>query len=693
MVEMSFVNNSYSVDKLLYDLHRGRKDELVEIMQGKLNGKAKLIDILKVVEGDKGGLNDAASKALSGIFLPAVEKLAEREGIKTNKLKRNLRLGLVELLKLRGSKLTLTDTLKQLVESPTDELVDKLQTFIVGLDNIKRPLSDANISKTDLINAIRNTQIGKAKPTEENFNTSPQVMYLSYSASFSLGRATPKPKLKDNEGVRATTGQVDEKGNAILLTSGKDTGYELIHNNTMRIVGQIQSKHDTFDMQYDDYYITLTYPPMYEKIFGKSEIIFQVDNEYSVNTINASKARDYLLAVARTQKSTSLFPKIKGLKQGSTALLRKGKNINPYLTNLLDSESVEMMDDLLRGISFQEYLTDDLIKDVIFGEMNQKERRDATLDKTKRYYYSDIFNAISGAINETQVGSLSEQDRKALSSAVNSSLEKRDSDSKLKSGIENKDYTIYENRGEADHDIIAIDKKSGMNIAFEKVIGDSSVKTILNRADIKNPYLSSRKVKGLQESNNRQENAWVLEEGGENPKNLKEFGKEPRQERSGTPQKTKTESGSIISLELDDALDEQSNRIIYNMALKGDISLDNNLNYYATKDDANVAFQAYFNLAWSIGDNIKSLSEKVDLVIDQEDAEIDDIVDAVDKLKDEISEALKTLKESLITSIQEKLEDIVKRKEHYANEVSEDLFTMLVDGNFIKLKDTDITEA
>ena len=649
---MSFVNASYSIDKLLFDLHRGRTDELVEIMQGKLNGKATLIDILKEITAEKGGLNSAASEALSGVFLPAVEKLAEKEGIKINKLKRTLKHGLVELLKLRGSKLTLIETLKQLVESPTDELVEQLQTFIVDRESIHQQITEAKTSKTDLINALLSTGLGKKRPANhDEFMVSPQVKHLYFSVTYTLGRA--KENYRKNEGG---SDDISEKIQPMKLN-----GFVPIEDNKNHIIATIQasagedSDGNSLFGSRDKTYYTLTYPPLYDKIFGKEEIIFEVEHDYSPMPMDASLAVNYLLAVGRMTKANSLFPELDGGRTNTT-LIKKGKNINPYLLKLLESESTErqLINELLTSIGHNAYISDKAITEVT----------GFAVEDNVKYFYSDIVDAIENGLNGKPLAELDEEENKLFFKSLAGSK-------KLKRAFAKKPFIRHDSpSGKINaSNIIQIERTTGKApfiSLFEEAIQDADVKIFLNRAGISNPSAIVNKTKVNMEQ--------------------RSLAHKPDYQLTSAP-------SNIISAELDDKFKTDSDKIIYNMALKGDIKF-RDVDFYMARPDPQTAIQAYFNFAHMFGSDFQNKVNAVEEIVGQEDSEADNIVSAVVALRTELNTILAKFVVDVTNAIAEKLKDVVKRPSHYVNELSNDKFlSVFLESDFIEIKSETIEEV
>ena len=157
----SFVSPNYSIDRLLMDLYKGRMEDFREIMEGKFIGKMKITSLLSSITSNT---NDAANKALKGEFSEVVDRLAEKQNITAMKFRRKVTKPLATLLKLREGQRTLVGTIRQLVDAPSDELVQALGAFAFERKTISQEVPDANTTKTKLIQAIASTDAGSKKP-------------------------------------------------------------------------------------------------------------------------------------------------------------------------------------------------------------------------------------------------------------------------------------------------------------------------------------------------------------------------------------------------------------------------------------------------------------------------------------------------------------------------------------------------
>ena len=187
MVKSTFITSPYPLEKLLIRLSKsGGLESLEEVMSGEVGGKEELS---KTLEQIKEPSNSGILKLLKGELSETVERLAEKQNIKVGKLRATLRAGLSKLLKAKpttASQMTLTNVLKMMVESPSDELLDRLVTLVKGRKQIQE-LPETGITKTKLINVI--TSVIFNSPSKF---TSP---YNSTSNSSSCSPMYPKNKL------------------------------------------------------------------------------------------------------------------------------------------------------------------------------------------------------------------------------------------------------------------------------------------------------------------------------------------------------------------------------------------------------------------------------------------------------------------------------------------------------------------
>jgi len=642
MVDMSMVNRSYSIEKLLLDIQRGRVEELEEIMAGKATGKNKLIQILEPFSKEPS--NSGILKLLKGELSETVERLAEKQNIKVGKLRSTLRAGLSKLLKAKpatASQMTLTNVLKMMVESPSDELLDRLVTLVEGRVKIDQQVSEAGITKTKLIKAIMETDSGTEKPTDETFVKSPQVKWLKYN----------------------------------LRAKGiNESGYAPIIRNEARIVSYAEREYNV-ELQkttkkkkhLGNYILTLEWPPLYELIFGRKEIKFEVENEYEAETVIADNAVDYLEEVVSIPQASILLPRLKGATT-SRPLIKKKKKVNPFLIRLLEDRGVRPIDAILNDFAKREYISEAVISEII----------EEGYDSNTEYYYADLFDIIVKGVKNESITGLDKDETDAFSSIINEILD--DYASEFENQAENV-TTRYEGDGKT---LVAIPKRNVDFIAeFEAVIEDERIKRITTALGIKNPNVSFRSVKPI-------EGVAPQERGKETVTSLvtgKEIERPKRQESTIT--------GGFVSTALDNFLKTNANRVIYRMSMKGDIDYKD-VDYYIGKSDARTAFQAYYNMAYLYGSKLQSATEKLNSKINSDDKS--EVKKAIEDFVEVLNTELKEFKDNVIQAIQDKVNDIVKDPADYSNEIPLDkdgvsFLKRLERILIIKKVDTDITEV
>ena len=653
MVKSTFITSPYSLEKLLIRLSKnGGLESLEEVMSGEVGGKEELSKTLEQIEEPS---NSGILKLLKGELSETVERLAESQNIKVGKLRSTLRAGLSKLLKAKpatASQMTLTSVLKMMVESPSDELLDRLVTLVKDRVRIDQQVSEAGITKTKLIKAIMETDSGTEKPTDDNFEkkgtvlgdkiNSPQVKWLKYNLR--------------SKGIN-------------------ESGYAPIMKNEARIVSYAEREYNV-DLQkttkekkhLGNYILTLEWPPLYELIFGRKEIKFEVDNEYEAETVIADNAVDYLEEVVSIPQASILLPKIKGATT-KRPLIKKKKKVNPFLIRLLEDRGVRPIDDILNDFAKREYISEDAISEIV----------EEGYDSNTEYYYADLFDIIVKGVKNESITGLDKDETDSFSSIINEILEEEDSED-FENDIE--DFTTrYEGGGKT---LVAIPKENVDFIeAFDAVIADERIKRITTALGIKNPNVSFRSVKPIegvtpQERGKETVTSLVTGEEIETPK---------RQESTIT--------GGSVSTALDNFLKTNANRVIYRMSMKGDIDYKD-VDYYIGKADARTAFQAYYNMAYLYGSKLQSATEKLNSKINSDDKS--EVKKAIEDFIEVLNTELKEFKDNVFQSIQEKVNDIVKDPADYSNEIPLDkdgvsFLKRLERILIIKKVDTDITEV
>lgn len=664
---MSMVNRSYSIEKLLLDIQRGRVEELEEIMAGKATGKNKLIQILEPFSEEPS--NSGILKLLKGELSETVESLAEKQNIKVGKLRSTLRAGLSKLLKAKpvtASQMTLTNVLKMMVESPSDELLDRLVTLVKDRKEIHQQVSEAGITKTKLIKAIMETDSGTEKPTDETFVESPQVKWLKYN-------------------LRAKVGGINE------------SGYAPIMKNEAKIVTYAEREYKV-DLQkttkkkkqLGNYILTLEWPPLYELIFGRKEIKFEVDNTYKAETVIADNAVDYLEEVVSIPQASILLPQLKGATT-SRPLIKKKKKVNPFLIRLLEDDTVRPIDDILNDFAKREYVSEAVISEII----------EEGYDSNTEYYYADLFDIIVKGVKNESITGLDKDETDAFSSIINKILEDEDS-ADFENQVEDI-TTRYEGDGKT---LVAIPKENVDFIeAFDVVISDERVKRITTALGIKNPNVSFRSVKPIEGTGRLSgPKQSVKGEKGSNiliPATPQERKKETAisevtgQEIERPKRQESSITGGSVSTALDNFLKTNANRVIYRMSMKGDIDYKD-VDYYIGKADARTAFQAYYNMAYLYGSKLQSATEKLNSKINSDDKS--EVKKAIEDFVEVLNTELKEFKDNVIQAIQDKVDDIVKDPADYSNEIPLDkdgvsFLKRLERILIIKKDDTDIKEV
>lgn len=666
MVKSTFITSPYSLEKLLIRLSKnGGLESLEEVMSGEVGGKEELS---KTLEQIKEPSNSGILKLLRGDISPElglkeiVEGLAEKQNLKVGKLRKTLRDGLITLLKAKpatASQMTLTNVLKMMVESSSDELLDRLVTHVKDRKEIHQQVSEAGITKTKLIKAIMETDSGTEKPTDDNFEkegtvlgdkiNSPQVKWLKYNLR--------------SKGIN-------------------ESGYAPIMRNEAKIVTYAEREYNV-ELQkttskkkhLGNYILTLEWPPLYELIFGRKEIKFEVDNTYKAETVIADNAVDYLEEVVSIPQASILLPKLKGATT-SRPLIKKKKKVNPFLIRLLKDRGVRPIDAILNDFSKREYISEDAISEIV----------EEGYDSNTEYYYSDLFDIIVKGVKNESITGLDKDETDAFSSIINEILD--DYASEFENQVEDI-TTRYEGDGKT---LVAIPKENVDFIAsFEEIIADERIKRITTALGIKNPSVSSRLIRPKQTDVGPR-----LRSGRFGERETEESTSLVTGEEIERPKRQEKDVGvGYISTALDNFLKTNANRVIYRMSMKGDIWYKD-VDYYIGKADARTAFQAYYNMAFLYGSKLQSATEKLNSKINSDDKS--EVKKAIEDFVEVLNTELKEFKDNVIQAIQDKVNDIVKDPADYSNEIPLDkdgvsFLKRLERILIIKKVDTDITEV
>jgi len=634
----SFVTANYTLEKLLLDLQRGRLEDLQEILSGEFDGKKRLLELLSPIEGNSNG---DASAALKGVFSSTVESVAEKKNMTPLKFRRAVTKPLASLLKSRPKKveeLTLVGVIRKLIESPSDDLVEKLMVLSTDREDIGQEISAANTNRTELIDAIRSTSVGVQEPTEDNFDTLPQVNWLKYSLV--LGLRSQKKVVRSS-------------------------GFLEIEGSTQRMIDMVKETKD-FDEAKDIKEIRLDYPRLYELIFGKKEMVYNIEESYEALEATNEDAREYLLFLNRNTKVSALYPK---LNAGSLnmSLVKKGNKLNPYLLDMLRSDSVDYLNDTLGKVASESYISSETIQsakaDVSIGEQPIPRKEREAVDRANiSYYYYELFDIISSAIlkNKDRLKNYKLDDKDI--DAIIEQAEEADAPQSV-IDIINKTYSFYSGQSEDDDDalvitqtarterglrrgpkdIVEMEKESDIDETFQDILDEDDVKIILNRVGVANPRVISR-VKRTGDSNVRE----VVGSLGEN----------------------------IMEKE------DIANQVVYLLAMRDELRYKK-VDYFTPSNDPLIVFQIYYNLAWTFDSNIENSTDALTRTLMQDDTTNAEKKQEVQKFIKQLDEDLVSLENNITKSVNDKLKDIADRPRYYENETKVGMLTQLAKRGFL----------
>ena len=656
----SFVTSNYTLERLLLDLQRGRLEDLQEILSGDFKGKTILLELLSPIEGNSNG---DASAALKGVFSSTVESVAEKKNMTPLKFRRAVTKPLASLLKSRPKKveeLTLVGVIRKLIESPSDDLVEKLMVLSTDREDIGQEISAANTNRTELIDAIRSTSVGVQEPTEDNFDTLPQVNWVKYSLV--LGLRSQKKVVRSS-------------------------GFLEIEGSTQRMIDMVKETKD-FDEAKDIKEIRIDYPRLYDLIFGKKEMVYNIEESYEALEPTNEDAREYLLFLNRNTKVSALYPK---LNAGSLnmSLVKKGNKLNPYLLDMLRSDSVDYLNDTLGKVASESYISSETIQsakaDVSIGEkpIPRKEREE--VDRANiGYYYYELFDIISSAIlkNKDRMKNYKLDDKDI--DAIIEQAEKADAPQSV-IDIINKTYSFYSGQSEDDDgadddadddddddddvlvitqtarterglrrgpkDIVEMEKESDIDETFQDILDEDTVKIILNRVGIANPRVISRITR-------------------KNPYGFLRTKDENVRESVGSLGENIMEKEDI------------ANQVVYLLAMRDELRYKK-VDYFTSSNDPLIVFQIYYNLAWTFDSNIENSTDALTRTLMQDDTTNAEKKQEVQKFIKQLDEDLVALENNITKSVNDKLKDIADRPRYYENETKVGMLRQLAKRGFL----------
>jgi len=642
----SFVTANYTLEKLLLDLQRGRLEDLQEILSGEFDGKKRLLELLSPIEGNSNG---DASAALKGVFSSTVESVAEKKNMTPLKFRRAVTKPLASLLKSRPKKveeLTLVGVIRKLIESPSDDLVEKLMVLSTDREDIGQEISAANTNRTELIDAIRSTSVGVQEPTEDNFDTLPQVNWVKYSLV--LGLRSQKKVVRSS-------------------------GFLEIEGSTQRMIDMVKETKD-FDEAKDIKEIRIDYPRLYDLIFGKKEMVYNIEESYEALEPTNEDAREYLLFLNRNTKVSALYPK---LNAGSLnmSLVKKGNKLNPYLLDMLRSDSVDYLNDTLGKVASESYISSETIQsakaDVSIGEQPIPRKEREVVDRANlSYYYYELFDIISSAIlkNEDRLKNYKLDDKDI--DAIIEQAEEADAPQSV-IDIINKTYSFYSGQSEDDDDalvitqtarterglrrgpkdIVEMEKESDIDETFQDILDEDTVKIILNRVGIANPRVISRITR-------------------KNPYGFLRTKDENVRESVGSLGENIMEKEDI------------ANQVVYLLAMRDELRYKK-VDYFTPSNDPLIVFQIYYNLAWTFDSNIENSTDALTRTLMQDDTTNAEKKQEVQKFINQLDEDLVSLENNITKSVNDKLKDIADRPRYYENETKVGMLTQLAKRGFL----------
>jgi len=647
----SFVTANYTLEKLLLDLQRGRLEDLQEILSGEFDGKKRLLELLSPIEGNSNG---DASAALKGVFSSTVESVAEKKNMTPLKFRRAVTKPLASLLKSRPKKveeLTLVGVIRKLIESPSDDLVEKLMVLSTDREDIGQEISAANTNRTELIDAIRSTSVGVQEPTEDNFDTLPQVNWVKYSLV--LGLRSQK-KVVRSSGFLEIEGSTQRMIDMVKETEFDDTATDA-------------EKRDIKEIRLD-------YPRLYELIFGKKEMVYNIEESYEALEASNEDAREYLLFLNRNTKVSALYPK---LNAGSLnmSLVKKGNKLNPYLLDMLRSDSVDYLNDTLGKVASESYISSETIQsakaDVSIGEQPIPRKEREVVDRANlSYYYYELFDIISSAIlkNEDRLKNYKLDDKDI--DAIIEQAEEADAPQSV-IDIINKTYSFYSGQSEDDDDalvitqtarterglrrgpkdIVEMEKESDIDETFQDILDEDTVKIILNRVGIANPRVISRITR-------------------KNPYGFLRTKDENVRESVGSLGENIMEKEDI------------ANQVVYLLAMRDELRYKK-VDYFTPSNDPLIVFQIYYNLAWTFDSNIENSTDALTRTLMQDDTTNAEKKQEVQKFINQLDEDLVSLENNITKSVNDKLKDIADRPRYYENETKVGMLTQLAKRGFL----------
>lgn len=327
--------------------------------RGPSGDASKIMDALKTIT-ISGGVRTSVSDALKNQeeFTSVIEPLAEKLGMKPTKLRRILTPKIAMLFQAQPKAENNAEFFKRITnDGLNEEDIDKLMTYVLNDDaqNLSRELGKAKIDKYALFDSVEyyyGTPSRHKPQSDEEFQSSAQVSWGRYTASYGTGQETPEGRptgsgkktgfilleeIDDDDSVKEREAQIRE---AIEEERGPYTSLELVEDMT----------------PFDRLVYVFEYPPFYEKLFGKSDlkIVIEGSDLRPKDSLVADDVATYLNAIGRMKKKSLLLPKL-GPHNVASSFFSKA-TVNPVLLKLLIDRD-EVLESTLSSIRDESYIS------------------------------------------------------------------------------------------------------------------------------------------------------------------------------------------------------------------------------------------------------------------------------------------------------------------------------------------------
>lgn len=316
---------------------------------GKTPDASKIMDALKTIT-ISGGVRSSVSDALKNQeeFTSVIEPLAEKLGMKPTKLRRILTPKIAMLFQAQPKAESNAEFFKRITnDGLNEEGIDKLMTYVLNDDaqHLSRELGKAKIDKYALFDSVEDyygTPSRHKPQSDEEFQSSAQVSWGRYTASYGTGQETPEGR---------PTG------------SGKKTGFILLEeidddDSVKEREAQIREaiEEEVELTLFDRLVYVFEYPPFYEKLFGKSDlkIVIEGSDLRPKDSLVADDVATYLKAIGRMKKKSLLLPKL-GPHNVASSFFSKA-TVNPVLLKLLIDRD-EVLESTLSSIRDESYIS------------------------------------------------------------------------------------------------------------------------------------------------------------------------------------------------------------------------------------------------------------------------------------------------------------------------------------------------